>query len=174
MLFLDVDGPLNPFRCPFPGPLGYASHRMKPASWLRQHPGVPADRVRPLTVRLDPGIGPRLLGLPMVPVWATTWEHDANTWIGPRLGLPELPVVEWPAARAGGSGGLHWKTRALSAWAGERAFAWVDDEPGEADRRWLGLHHPAPFLVLRVDPARGLGEEDFARLGAWAERTAAA
>jgi len=32
-------------------------------------------------------------------IWATTWEHDANKHIAPRLGLPPLPVVEFSAYR---------------------------------------------------------------------------
>ncbi|MDA2806744.1 hypothetical protein [Nocardiopsis suaedae] len=147
---------------------------MKPDSWLRAHPGTPPARVPPLTVRLDPAHGPQLLELPMEPVWATTWEHDANTWIGPHLGLPELPVVPWSSPRTPDPSGLHWKTRELSAWAGERPFAWIDDEPGQSDREWLDQHHPAHVLLLRIDASRGLAGEDFALLREWAEQTRAA
>src|SRR5690606_41282074 len=45
---------------------------------------------------LNPRHGAALLALPYRPVWATTWEHDANEVLAPLLGLPELPVVEWP------------------------------------------------------------------------------
>ena len=36
------------------------------------------------------------LHCPANSIWATTWEHEANTEIAPRLGLPQLPVVHWP------------------------------------------------------------------------------
>lgn len=47
------------------------------------------------------------------------------------------------------------------------AFAWVDDEIGDADRRWVSAHHPGPALLHRVDPVSGLGNGDFAVLEAW-------
>jgi hypothetical protein len=46
--------------------------------------------------RLDPADGRRLLALGCQLVWATTWMADANDLVAPRLGLPELPVVEFP------------------------------------------------------------------------------
>jgi hypothetical protein len=33
----------------------------------------------------------------------TTWEHESNEFIGPRIGLPELPVIEF------GLDGTRWK-----------------------------------------------------------------
>jgi hypothetical protein len=72
-------------------------------------------------------------------VWATTWEDQANAEIAPRIGLPRLPVVNWPEPsdedeREDQWFGLCWKTRTLVAWANQRPFAWVDDEITDADR----------------------------------------
>lgn len=42
LLYLDVDGPLNPYAAkPERRPEGYTTHRMKPEGWLAQHPGLP-------------------------------------------------------------------------------------------------------------------------------------
>lgn len=83
LLYLDVDGPLLPF-----GAAEYPNHGTDPEAC-----DVDAN---PLLARLDPGHGPRLLRLPCDLVWATAWMQEANTYIAPRLGLPDLPVVIRP------------------------------------------------------------------------------
>ncbi|MFE4970552.1 HAD domain-containing protein [Kitasatospora sp. NPDC056651] len=159
MLFLDVDGPLIPFGGPPPG--GYPTFR---SPHVRSG-AVPGGN--PLIARVDPGLGARLLDLPGEPVWATTWLEDANECLAPWLGLPRLPVVDWPVEERGGPEGVHWKTRELVAWADGRPFAWVDDEITDADRRWAAAHSPARALLHQVDPGRGLTEADFTSLEAW-------
>ncbi|MFI8522221.1 HAD domain-containing protein [Streptomyces sp. NPDC085481] len=154
LLFVDVDGPLIPFGGTAPYPT-YGD------------PTPPG--AHPLLSRLDPGLGPRLMALGCELVWATTWMSDANDVLAPRLGLPRLPVVDWPDEESGGDtrAGLHWKTRTLSAWAGDRPYVWLDDEITAADRAWTAAHHPAPTLLRRVDPRRGLAEADFTAVGEW-------
>jgi hypothetical protein len=93
---------------------------------------------------------------------------DANEVIGPLLGLPELPVVDWPDSEE--EGPVHWKTSGLVAWAAGRPFAWVDDEITDADRLWVSAHHPEEALLRRVDPRRGLTDDDFAAIAAWLAR----
>lgn len=150
LLFLDVDGTLLPF-----------------GGEVRTF----GDDPNPLLARLDPAHGPRLAALRCDLVWATTWMADANDALSPRLGLPELPVVDWPEPsdvdEQDERAGLHWKTRALVAWAGGRPFAWVDDEITRADRAWVAEHHPGAALLHRVDHRRGLTDADYAALGAW-------
>lgn len=174
LLFLDVDGPLNPYAAnPSRRPQGYDTHRMRPRGWSA------AQSYRPLRVWLNPDHGPALLALPFDLVWATTWKQDANTWISPVLGLPELPVADFDQATAlpdpPGWRGLirsercyHKKTRALVDYAAGRPFAWVDDEPTDRDRDWIAQHHPAPALVHVVVARRGLLDADFEALAAWA------
>ncbi|WP_432995387.1 HAD domain-containing protein [Dactylosporangium sp. CA-233914] len=148
MLFLDVDGPLIPLA---PRDTG-------------RHPAVEAAAERlgnPLLARLDPADGPRLLTLGCDLVWATTWGEDANQVIGPLLGLPPLPVVAW--GDEVDTGGLHWKTRDLVAYAAGRPFVWVDDEIGDPDRAFVA----GEALPHRVDGRAGLTAADFAAVRAW-------
>lgn len=164
LLYLDVDGPLNPYAAkPEHRPEGYTTHRMKPAGWVAQHPGVPAERVRPLRVWLNPGHGPALLGLAdrYELVWATTWRQEANTYIGPVLGLPALPVVDWPTPVGNGPDGTFWKTHHLVAHADGRPFVWLDDELDDRDREFVAARHDGPALLHRVDPRLGLRAPDF-------------
>ncbi|MGW4683727.1 HAD domain-containing protein [Streptomyces sp. NPDC004244] len=160
LLFLDVDGPLIPFGAtPRELPHGYPLYG-------------PADDGNPLLARLDPALGPRLLALPCSLVWATTWMDDANAWVGPRIGLPQLPVVPLPepAEEDGPGAGRrrpHWKVRVLLDHAAGRPFAWVDDEIAAADRAWVDAHHPGRALLHRVDARFGLTDADFAALDAW-------
>ncbi|MFF3845955.1 hypothetical protein [Streptomyces sp. NPDC002328] len=163
LLFLDVDGPLIPFGGPGPYPV----HSPRP-SWASR--AAPCD-VHPLLPRLDPAFGPRLLALGCELVWATTWMEDANDVVALWLGLPELPLLNWPEGpeepETSAGSGLHWKTRCLVARAAGRPFVWLDDEITEADRAWIAAHHPAPALPHRVDPVRGLTDADFEAVGEW-------
>ena len=161
LLFLDVDGPLIPFGAtPEQLPGGYPTYQ----TGDDPH-GADAN---PLLARINPALRPRLASLPCELVWATTWMADANECIAPRLGLPELPVVDWPDLSDDDDlGGLHWKTRTLLAWAVGRPFAWVDDEITDADRTWVTAQHRAPTLPHRVDPSQGLTPGDLRLLDDW-------
>lgn len=153
LVFLDVDGPVLPFdEEPITEPWG--------------------DVMNIQLARLDQALGLRLRALPGQLVWATGWEDDANAEIAPRIGLSRLPVVIWPKSsdereREDTRFGLHWKTRALVAWAAGRDFVWVDDEISDADRDWVSKHHAGRALLHHVDSARGLSDEDFVALDAW-------
>ncbi|MFJ2781917.1 HAD domain-containing protein [Kitasatospora sp. NPDC087315] len=162
LLFLDVDGPLIPFGAtPEQLPDGYPT-------WPTE-PDTPEPN--PLLARINPAHGPRLAALPCRLIWATTWLDDANECVAPRLGLPRLPVVEWPEPSAADGlderTGLHWKTRALVTRAAGRPFAWVDDEITDTDRAWVRAHHRGDALLHRVDPHRGLTDADFTALAEW-------
>lgn len=160
LLFLDVDGPLIPFGAtsqPYP-------------NYVTGPAPLGAD-ANPLLTRINPEHGPRLAALPCEVVWATTWMADANECIAPRIGLPQMAVVDWPEPSdiddQDARNGLHWKTRALVAWAAGRPFAWVDDELTDTDRAWVAAHHQGPALLHRVDPCHGLDDSDYAALDSW-------
>ena len=151
LIFLDVDGVLIPLR----------AHRCGP-------PGPAGDHGNPLLHRLDPRDGARLLSLGGNLVWAPTWMHDANAVVAPRLGLPRLPVVDFPDDDDVDAGsGLHWKTVHLTRWAAGRPFVWLDDEVTGADRRWVADHHAGRALLHRVDPLIGLADADLATVRHW-------
>jgi hypothetical protein len=107
LIFVDIDGVLIPLRT---------------RSTLTRHPnGSKHDAVdgsgNPLLERLDPDDGQRLLALPGELVWASTWMVEANEIVAPRLGLPMLPVLNWPDDDIQPQHGVHWKTVPLTQWA---------------------------------------------------------
>jgi hypothetical protein len=161
LLFLDVDGPLIPFGTrpgQTPGEFPTYQAVLEP----------PETTANPLLARLNPEHGRRLSALPCDLVWATTWMADANSEIAPRIGLPELPVVDWPDEED--HDGLHWKTRGLVEWAAGRSFVWVDDEITDAERTWVSARHQGQALLHRVDHRLGLTGDDFDAIGRWLAR----
>ena len=172
---VDVDGPLNPYAAKrHQRPEGYETHRLLTPTWTVSERerldglGRSYRRVKPLRVWLNPSHGPALVALPYNLVWASTWEDEANTFLAPLLGLPDLPYIVWSSPRVVVDEGVFWKTPQVVSWAQGRPFAWVDDEITDVDLSWVRAHHPGPALLHRVDPQRGLASEDFAALSAWA------
>ena len=81
LLFLDVDGPLNPYAAkPQRRPEGYVTLRVPQET----EPGIRLSRPTPLRVWLAPAHGPALLALDYDLCWATTW---MNQDVNPRIGL---------------------------------------------------------------------------------------
>lgn len=178
LLFLDVDGPLNPYRSAFAR--GYVTYRETPGGgYARRRIG------RAPRVRFHPGHGALLSALAretgLELVWATAWEHDANRHVAPAIGLSPIPVVEFPDAdreydvrgrlewRVDGN----WKWPAVLDYAAGRPLAWLDDEHSEAeyakaraafDRDRAGT----PTLLCHVDPRHGLRAAHLATIRAWA------
>ena len=162
LLFLDVDGVLNPDPVSSGRrPEGYETHRMRPSGWTN-------PRVKPLRVWLNPEHGEKLLSLPVELVWATTWEHEANEWIAPHVGLPKLPFVRFDSGTAGP--GVHWKTRDLATYAAGRPFTWLDDELHvERDGNWLTANGVTqPFMLMLIAPFQGLTDGHLDRVREWA------
>jgi hypothetical protein len=156
IVFLDVDGTLIPFRA--------RPAECAPVAALAG--GLGGDRSgNPLLDRLDPADGRRLLALGCSLVWATTWMADANELVAPRLGIPELPVVDFPDDEP--EPGLHWKTMVLARWAAGRPFVWLDDEITDADQRWVQTRYAGRALLHRVGPFVGLTDADFALIRQW-------
>lgn len=126
------------------------------------YPVVALDVDGVLMPWLKPGYGPWLLSLAgrAELVWASSWEHSANFQVGPRIGLPELPVIEFPAAV---------KLRAVAGWCGSRPLAWLDDFHPEAHRSWsvARTRDGVPTLLVLVDPAEGLKPAHVGSVSAW-------
>ncbi|GGR30064.1 hypothetical protein GCM10010497_35680 [Streptomyces cinereoruber] len=162
LLLIDVDGPLNPYAAkPERRPEGYETHRMSPTGWTG---------AKPLRVWLNPDHGGELLALAETYelVWATTWKGEANDWIGPPLGLPVLPYIDWPQMHGKAPLGTFWKTQYILEYAAGRPFAWVDDDITPYDREHVERNHLAAALLLRVDERIGLIRPDFDALAEWA------
>ncbi|SHG74799.1 HAD domain-containing protein [Streptoalloteichus hindustanus] len=181
LLLLDVDGPLNPYAAtPHRRPPGYHTFRRTPSgAW---YSGRDVRRHRGLRVWLNPAHGAMLRdcaaasGLDLA--WATTWLHEANTRIGPVLGLPELPVIEFPRTDLdpvrGWLPGGSWKWRAVADYADGRPLAWLDDEHDQpefptARRAFLQRRTDIPTALCHVDPARGLHTQHLATIQDWAD-----
>ncbi|MFI1396704.1 HAD domain-containing protein [Streptomyces sp. NPDC020681] len=162
LLLIDVDGPLNPYAAkPQRRPEGYSTHRMRPSGWTEG---------KPLRVWLNPAHGVELLALAEAYelVWATTWKGEANEWIGPHLGLPELPFIDWPQMHGSAPRGTFWKTQYILEYAAGRPFAWIDDDISVRDREWVERHHLDAALLMHIDERIGLLRPDFEALGDWA------
>ena len=136
LLLLDVDGVLCPIG---PGP-GESMRALVvgefPVTFSEQLPSRLSDLSTRFTL-----------------VWATSWEHDANQWLAPVLGLPELPLISF--AGRPGRAGRTWKLAAVRRFVGDQPMAWADDELGRDAHAWA-RRRAAPTLLLDINPARGL------------------
>lgn len=183
LLFLD--GPLNPYlEKPHARPPGYATFRRTPGgAWLT---GREAQRHKGLRVWLNPQHGEMLLNLArqtgLELVWATTWLHEANTRIGPAIGLPELPVIEFPLGdlEPDGAGGQrwrangNWKWSAVAHYAAGKPMAWLDDDLhdagyGHARAAFDRARATTPTLLCQVDPRTGMTTTHLDQVRQWAE-----
>jgi hypothetical protein len=149
LLFLDVDGVLNPYPdCP----PGFAEFELfpgddEPVRLCAAH----GDWLHELSAAFDL-------------VWATAWGEAANRLLCPHFGLPELPSLSLqpppfdPAA----------KLAAVAAYASDRPAAWVDDIVPTGALEWVE-RRSQPTLVLEVDPSVGLTRESVDELLSWSE-----
>lgn len=154
LVLLDVDGVLNPEVRPGPG---WQPHRAQ-------------SPIGTFDVILNPGHGRLLLefadraGADLV--WATSWEHYANHEIAPRIGLPELPVIEVNAHT--GAAGIHPKTPPVAEYVAGRPFVWFDDDLDPADTTFLERHGSVGhFRIIHVGPHHGLDEHHLRQAAAW-------
>jgi hypothetical protein len=143
LALIDVDGVLNP----------YAAQGCPPGYTEREFAGHGPVRFRPDHGHLLRRLVPRF-----ELVWATRWQHAANDVFGPLLGLPPLPVIEFPA----GEGDHADKFPTIAHAVGDRAAAWIDDLHSDAARRWAARRRP-PTLLIHADPAVGLTADAIAR-----------
>lgn len=157
LLLVDVDGVLNPeFSAK------ERRHKRHYDGWVARS-GFQDGRRFPLF--LNPAHGPLLTTLAAQTgaelAWATTWEHMANKYVSPHVGLPTLPVA--PATR--------WsKAESVVPWTEGRPFVWLDDEPYVVeDCARFAIWQP--HLVVPVSPRVGLTDADLDAARAWLEGT---
>lgn len=156
-LLIDVDGVLNPnpmhsgsVPLAFEGQ-GFEIHRIRPDGFYNT-----------FNVGLTPKHGEWLLAMTDVfrLGWATSWEHDANVHIGPKVGLPELPVAE--------VGNRGYKVGGILDLVVNDPFVWLDDAASEYEKRDLDVLHPSKHLVIDVNPRVGLTQDDLRIARDWA------
>jgi hypothetical protein len=161
VLYLDIDGVLNP-----------------------EAPSRPEEftehRIGRMTVRLSSRHAEWLAELRerYELVWASTWEEHANTYIGPLLGLPELPYVALSAYRYRPDDPRlpvtqHPRKRKwapILRHADGRRFAWVDDVIPFRARRQAWPHRG--IRLVPVAPADGLRRRHVDALLTWAGKGA--
>ena len=160
LLLIDVDGVLNPFDMDhdLAPELGFELYR------ITVHDG------RCFSVLLNPIHGAWLneLAADFDLVWATTWGHEANELIGPKIGLPALPVIE-PVRR-----GLYRieKFDPARKFVRGRPFAWIDDNFEYGVHDWAARRNRAgwPALLVRPNPEVGLTEAHIQTLREFAEQ----
>jgi hypothetical protein len=104
------------------------------------------------TITYSATVGERLLRLAELPgvelLWLTTWEHEANTWIGPLFGWPPFDVIERHDLSQTGwgrsvSSGPWWKfVEAKKLWDADPVpFVWIDDDlrfDADGATEWIG------------------------------------
>jgi hypothetical protein len=162
VLYLDVDGVLNPFRSKAP-------HDHWPD--YRKHTVV-APRHRSYRVWGSPELGRAIVELAasydIEVVWATSWAAHVDTLIVPLWGLPAgWRGLAYPDA-ADGDRRNTGKVAEVAADAGDRPVIWIDDCLGPDDRAWAA-GRGAPTLLLRPHPSHGLRRGDLDEIAEWIE-----
>jgi hypothetical protein len=159
LLLIDVDGVLNPFGFWEPLPNEFVKYSIK------------VNDGRTFSVHLNAEHGKRLLDLSdrFELTWCTTWVHEANEKIGPKIGLPELPVVEWNNVQPQWAiGDLCWKTLDVIDYTVERPFVWLDGDIGEADVDYIGYKRgDNNFALAKTDAFVGLEDMHFESIERW-------
>lgn len=155
LLLIDVDGVLNP--------LAGSSREFR-----RYECRIGGETY---TVRLNPWHGARLLELAVTTrsrlIWATTWERHANEWIGPPIGLPYLPAIEFPAELPSEMGEM-FKTPYVADFVGGRPFVWFDDATCEIDAAYLRSRpEVGDFLLVHVNSRFGLTSDHLTQARDW-------
>jgi hypothetical protein len=163
LIFIDIDGVLIPLRA-----------RSNGTRRLSDGVADVADAYgNQLLERLDPAHGRGLLALHGELVWASTWMAEANDTVAPQLGLPALPVVDWPEDDVEPHRGP-----ALEDGAAHAVDGWGVPSCGSMTRlgtsTGIGLLRTtcSPALLHRVDPYVGLTDSDLAAVHDWLEQIA--
>jgi hypothetical protein len=162
LILIDVDGVLNPYIGSMPK--GYTEYRLLSYRVrLNMEHGVQLQKIAHET-------GAEL-------VWATTWEHDADEYIGTRIGLPPLPVIEVVSGNdTVAQADYRWKFGPVLEYAAGRPLLWFDDDfecYPDYEEWFLKERMAASDLdtyLHTVDPSVGLTQKDFDKALSWANK----
>lgn len=163
-LLCDIDG----VHIPFPGPDGRIPADFRPRLV------TPTGYDEPVKIWLNPATGRLLLnaiaGLPLTPLWCSSWRADSAPLIGDPLGLPRWAHVDLPRLPLTTShpDGYLWKRDAVEPFVNDgRPLIWIDDDFTPADHAWAEQRTAsgAPTLLIQPDPYVGLQPADLAPLG---------
>jgi hypothetical protein len=99
--------------------------------------------------------------------WGTTWEDHANEYIGPAIGLPELPVAHFASKRERNWFGFaKWKADGVIELANGEPFAWFDDESTIGE--YLDKNHgDLNYYFCHVSPLLGLRKKHIESVRSW-------
>jgi hypothetical protein len=150
MLFVDIDGVLNPYGGPLPE--GFEEHWLfsdddEPVRVCKQHSGW----LHELAQHYDL-------------VWGSSWTTPDRALLGTVLDLPAfVGAVTLPAGQFDPA----LKVPAIDLVAQGRALAWVDDMLSPEAFAWAEARD-APTQLITIDPAVGLTRAHVDRLLDWA------
>ena len=154
LLFLDVDGVINPSVELNKLPAGFVLHTIIVPSFDDTN----ADGGRKMIVALNElhGAWLRELAEEFDLAWATSWGKYANEHLSPLLGLGQLPVVTPEHISLYRIS----KRSPIVALAKDRPLAWVDDMIGPIDWQWArsrrGGGNGSPTLLIKTNSTKGL------------------
>jgi hypothetical protein len=158
LVLLDVDGVLNLGR--------FATSRQRSTLEYRHgwYSGRAGGDHYGSRIVLDRRWGRMLLGLADAGAelaWATGWEQEANWYIGPLLGLPELRVA--PALHRA-------KASTVIPWTQGRPWAWLEDYEDELEEAVELTEPGVPCLPVLVDRSTGLTRGHVSQVADWLRR----
>lgn len=148
VLFLDVDGVLNPFGSDCPA--GFMEHDVFPGE-------------EPVRVNPEHGTWISELRAAFDVIWATFWNEDANRLLVPLLRIDPLPVLAMPSAPAVSAT----KVPLIASYAGRRPAAWIDDAHPPEARAW-SQGRQAPTSLVTTEPTIGLTRPQVRQALDWA------
>lgn len=146
-LLVDVDGVLAPIVSGI-APPGFTRHTVQ----------LPGGTQHDVWLNPEHGSWLRQLTKSFELVWATGWEHYAPRLLGPLLGLPPMPVIEF--TKRPQLGVALAKVPDVITFVGDAPAAWIDDDLGETAASWR-QQREAKTLLIKPDRSIGFTLEHF-------------